>query len=61
MTQINKISRRQRVLFKIGEKVTCDYFPDQILVIVSIQKGFAMVRGKSVITRPIKLSRLRKA
>lgn len=61
MTQINKISRRQQVQYKVGEKVTCDYFPDQTLVIVSIQKGFAMVRGKSVITKPIKLSRLRKA
>lgn len=61
MTQINKTSRRQQVQYNIGDKVTCDYFPDQILVIVSIQKGFAIVRGKSILTRPIKLSRLRKA
>jgi hypothetical protein len=61
MTQINKIGVRHQVQYKVGEKVTCDLFPDQVFRIVSIQKGFAIVQGKSAVSRSIKLSRLHKA
>lgn len=60
MTQVNKISTIQRIQHKVGDRVACDFYPDQTFTIVAIQKNFATVRGKTATTHVIKLSRLRK-
>ncbi len=61
MTQINKVSYFKPYLFKAGDKVTCEAYPDKIWKIVSINQGKAVIQSDGRTETEVNLRRLRKA
>jgi hypothetical protein len=63
MTQLNMIKTRraQPNPFKVGDKVTCELFPDMVLTILEIQRNTALVQSPRGNKHWLALYRLRKA
>jgi len=61
MSQINKISNFKIYQFKVGDKVTCEFFPDTIWTIIEINGKTALIRSQVNSERHVNVRRLRKA
>jgi hypothetical protein len=61
MTQINPVGYFKPYLFKPGDKVTCEAYPDKIWKIVSVNEGKAVIQSEGKSQLMVNLKRLRKA